>query len=316
MILRSLRVSGWRCFAEPWILGPLGEGLNLVHAPNGSGKSTLFEALRRGLLETHALKAEELRPWGRRLAPRVEVEFLQDGVAYRGTKQFLDAPSCLVERLEQGRFVPLAQGKEGDRFLLDLFGGASGRGSAPAVRWGIHQILWAPQGSLPLEPLGEGAAERLKAALGAEAEGPEVRRLREALEARYREHFTPTGRLRTGAQGAPLTRLQEDRAAQEERVRALQGDVARYDELVARLDALAAEREVLEERLRGVDQRRQDLEARVEVFREKVARRDRSRLAEEEVRRHLDALTREERLLREDRRALEAVAEALDALTW
>ena len=184
MILRSLRVSGWRCFAEPWTLGPLGEGLNLVHAPNGSGKSTLFEALRRGLLEAHTLKAEELRPWGRRLAPRVEVEFLQEGVVYLGTKQFLDAPSCLVERLEQGRFVPLAQGTEGDRFLLDLFGGASGRGAAPAVRWGIHQILWAPQGSLPLEPLGEGAAERLKAALGAEAEGPEVRRLREALEAR------------------------------------------------------------------------------------------------------------------------------------
>ena len=316
MILRSLRVSGWRCFAEPWTLGPLGEGLNLVHAPNGSGKSTLFEALRRGLLEAHTLKAEELRPWGRRLAPRVEVEFLQDGVAYRGTKQFLDAPYLSGgSGWNRAGSSPWPRGRRGTGSSWICSAGPPAGGLPRRSGGGSTRSSGPPRAPFPWNRWGRGRAERLKAALGAEAEGPEVRRLREALEARYREHFTPTGRLKTGAQGAPLTRLQEDRAAQEGRVRALQGDVARYDELVARLDALAAEREVLEERLRGADQRRQDLEARAEVFREKVARRDRSRLAEEEVRRHLDALTREERLLREDRRALEAVAEALDALT-
>lgn len=48
MILRSLRVSGWRCFADTVEVGRFDEGLNVLHAPNATGKSTLFEALLRG----------------------------------------------------------------------------------------------------------------------------------------------------------------------------------------------------------------------------------------------------------------------------
>ncbi len=53
MILRSIRVSGWRCFADAIEVGPFQEGLNVIHAPNATGKSTLFEAMRRGLLDGH-----------------------------------------------------------------------------------------------------------------------------------------------------------------------------------------------------------------------------------------------------------------------
>ena len=55
MILRSIVVQGWRCFANPVSVGPFTEGLNVLHASNAAGKSTLFEAMRLGLLDGIAL---------------------------------------------------------------------------------------------------------------------------------------------------------------------------------------------------------------------------------------------------------------------
>ena len=49
MILRSVRVEGWRCFAATVEVGPFIDGLNIIHGPNGIGKSTLMTALVRGL---------------------------------------------------------------------------------------------------------------------------------------------------------------------------------------------------------------------------------------------------------------------------
>ena len=66
MILRSIQVRGWKCFADPVEVGPFTEGLNVLHAPNATGKSTLFEALLRGLLDGHRVTGrdvEALRPW-------------------------------------------------------------------------------------------------------------------------------------------------------------------------------------------------------------------------------------------------------------
>ena len=74
MILRSIAVEGWRCFANRVEVQPLGDGLNVVHGPNGVGKSTLLWALVRGLFDNHTVKGEaveSLRPWGRALAPTV-----------------------------------------------------------------------------------------------------------------------------------------------------------------------------------------------------------------------------------------------------
>ena len=78
MILRSIRVEGWRCFAVPVEVGPFADGLNVIHGPNGIGKSTLMTALVRGLFDSHNVKGvdiKSLRPWGRSLAPKVTIEF-------------------------------------------------------------------------------------------------------------------------------------------------------------------------------------------------------------------------------------------------
>ena len=71
MILRSVRVEGWRCFAAPVEVGPFIDGLNIVHGPNGAGKSTLMMALARGMFDSHNVGGadiKKLRCWGRSLA--------------------------------------------------------------------------------------------------------------------------------------------------------------------------------------------------------------------------------------------------------
>ena len=42
MILRSICVEGWRCFAGSVEVGPFSDGLNIVYGPNGVGKSTMM----------------------------------------------------------------------------------------------------------------------------------------------------------------------------------------------------------------------------------------------------------------------------------
>jgi len=45
MILRSLTVSGLRCFRNPVELNDFSEGINIIYGPNESGKSTLISGL-------------------------------------------------------------------------------------------------------------------------------------------------------------------------------------------------------------------------------------------------------------------------------
>ncbi len=100
MILRSIAVQGWRCFANPVSVGPFTDGLNVLHAPNATGKSTLFEALLRGLLDGYRVSGrdvENIRPWGRELAPTVTVEFSHGSAEYRMMKRFLDRPAAELD---------------------------------------------------------------------------------------------------------------------------------------------------------------------------------------------------------------------------
>ena len=86
MILHNLRVRHWRNLLNQAELGPFSERLTVIYAPNGTGKSSLFEALRRGLFDAHYVRGQEIeaiRPWGRPLAPQVEIEFTHAGARPR-----------------------------------------------------------------------------------------------------------------------------------------------------------------------------------------------------------------------------------------
>ena len=92
MLIRSIKLEGWRCFANSLSVGEFGEGLNIIHGPNGIGKSTLMMALARAIFDNHqsaGQEVESLRPWGKELSPQVELQFEHERTHYRLTKGFL-----------------------------------------------------------------------------------------------------------------------------------------------------------------------------------------------------------------------------------
>lgn len=213
MILRTIRVQGWRCFADAVQVGPFGDGLNVLHAPNATGKSTLFEALLRGLLDGHRVTGrdvEALRPWGRVLAPTVTVEFAHDGTDYRLAKRFLDRPIAELERRERGRFVRSAEGDAADEQVRELLTrNPPGRGLARPENRGLAQVLWAPQGELALSGLSGDVVASIRESLGAQVSGPGGGPLERAIEEVYLSIYTPGGQLRRGRDAPLLVRLRE-----------------------------------------------------------------------------------------------------------
>jgi DNA repair exonuclease SbcCD ATPase subunit len=194
--------------------GPFEEGLNIIHAPNGTGKSTLFEALRRALLDGHKVTGkdvEAIRPWGRNLAPKVTVEFVHDGQEYRITKQFIDSPSALLERKENGRYRRLAEGASADEQTRGILTkNPPGKGLAKTPNWGIAQVLWAPQGNLVIGPLTGDVVSDIQSMLSAQASSGTTGPVEKRIEERYFQHFSAKGKLKTGKDAPSLTRLRDE----------------------------------------------------------------------------------------------------------
>jgi DNA repair exonuclease SbcCD ATPase subunit len=212
MIVESITLSGWRCFAEEVSVGPLSERLNVISGPNGIGKSTLFEGLRRALMDSHAVSGQEvvsLRPWGRALVPKVAVHFSHNGVQYRMTKQFLDSPFSRLERRENGVYRPVAEGRQADdRARALLTHNPPGRGLSQARHWGLAQVLWAPQGELKLLDLSGDLISDIRTVLGAQVSDAASGPIEEKIVEVYDRYFTRQGKYKTGKSAPPITRLQ------------------------------------------------------------------------------------------------------------
>jgi hypothetical protein len=211
MILRSIHVEGWRCFINPVHVGSFSDCLNVLHAPNATGKSTLFEALLRGLLDSHRVigrEVEALRPWGRSLAPTVIVEFSRGGTDYRLTKRFLDRPFSHLARREDGCFVRLAEGGAADQQSQEILTHRPpGRGLARSENWGLAQVLWAPQGNLALARLSGDVVSDIRESLGTQISGPGAGLLEKRIEEIYLHFYTPGGKLKSGKEAPALVKL-------------------------------------------------------------------------------------------------------------
>lgn len=292
MILCSIRLSAWRSFLEACTVGPFSEGLNVIHAPNGTGKSTLFEALRLGLLDRHRTSGAEVRslaPWGRPLAPQVTLEFKHDGTQYRITKQFLSGPSVQLERMEQGRYRPLANGDAADDTVREmLLGSAPGRGLTTARHWGLAQVLWAPQGHMPLEALSDDTDNVLRGLLGGQATDLAAAPLEQRIEDAYRALYTPGGVLKTGKNApalvvaqqalaeseAALAEARAQHTAFEEQSRLVEDARAARLEAQASAEAAGVQLQALQERLatwQQLDNERQRYVAEAEAARTRHA---------------------------------------------
>ena len=211
MILRAIRVENWRCFLARVEIRAFAEGLNILHAPNGTGKSTLFEALRRGLLDGHRVTGKDvdaIQPWGRDLTPIVEVEFAFGGTDYRITKRFLGDPLAKLERSEDGRFVPLAEGDAADEKVRKMLTrNPPGRGLARLENWGLAQILWAPQGDPVVKLTGDVLAD-IRTSLGTQVTGSGADPVESRIRELYLQFFTPGGKLKAGKDAPAVVTLE------------------------------------------------------------------------------------------------------------
>ncbi len=242
MILRRLALAGWRSFLEEVSLGPFSEGLNLVYGPNGTGKSTLFEALRLAVFDFHGVSGREIeavKPWGRELSPRVEVEFSQGGETYRLAKQFLEGAFSRLERLEEGEFRPFMEGRKADAFVRGLFSrSAPGRGLAREEHLGLFQVLWAPQGGLEMDSLAGDLVSTIREALGFQVSLAAGGAVEKEIERRYRTFYTRTGKLKTGKDAPPAVHLRRELAEVEEKLGRAREEHEAYREAARKVEDL------------------------------------------------------------------------------
>ncbi len=258
MILRSIGVQGWRCFADPMTVGPFGDAINVIHAPNAVGKSTLFEALLRGFFDGHRVggrEVESLRPWGRDLSPEVTLEFSEAGIEYRLKKRFLDNASSEVFRKEENKFVRLSEGEKADEFVRNLFSaGTPGRGLSKPAHWGLAQVLLVPQGELEVPELTGNLVEDIQESLGVQVSGPGMGGLEEKIEASFLRFFTPGGKLKTGKDAPRVLELKDRVQELEEEQRGILEELEVFDQASRRVEDLRAERAQAKRDAESLDQ--------------------------------------------------------------
>ena len=279
MIIRSIRVEGWRCFADAVEVGHFGDGLNVVHGPNGIGKSTLFMALVRGVFDGHKVAGEamkSLRPWGRDLCPAVTIELCCGGVSYRLRKQFLTSPKSELHRLENGKYVRLAEGVAADERARELLCGESpGRGASDRRHWGLAQVLWAPQGELTLGHLSAAARQTIQQSLGAQVAGEETTAAEQRIAEHYSRYFTPTGKLRSGADASPLAALNDRLPQHCERRDRLKQKLAAFDDAVHSIESFRLLTEQARRKLVELESQLQKALRRAEEYQAVASDRDR-----------------------------------------
>ena len=246
MILRSIVVQGWRCFANPVSVGPFTEGLNVLHASNAAGKSTLFEAMRLGLLDGHRVTGrdvENLRPWGRALAPTVIVAFSHGAAEYRVMKRFLDHPVVELERRENETFVRVAEGDAADQKIREILTrNPPGRGLSRPENRGLAQVLWAPQGDLSFGKLSGDLVADIRTALDVQVSGPGSGALEERIDAAYLRFFTSGGQYKRGKDAPALARLHESLPAAIEAQRTAAEQQRVFEDAARRVEDFRARR--------------------------------------------------------------------------
>jgi DNA repair protein SbcC/Rad50 len=251
MILRSITVQGWRCYADSVTIGPLTDTINVIHAPNGTGKSTLFEAMTRALFDSHRVSGDAIdrvRPWGRMLAPAVTVEFSRDGTEYRLFKRFLEDKETKLHRKEGEQWVLLAESDQATEFLRGLLlSEPPGRGASDARHWGIGQILWAAQGELPLVQPSESVLAAIKQSLGVQVAGQSMGQVESRVADIYRTAFTDRGEYKKGKQAPEIVRLLERLGEATEELAATRQKLTDFEEASRKVEDLRARRRQLTE---------------------------------------------------------------------
>jgi DNA repair exonuclease SbcCD ATPase subunit len=292
--------------------------LNIIHAPNGTGKSTLFEALRRALIDGHKVTGKDvevIRPWGRDLAPKVTIEFMHEGKEYRIFKQFLDSPSALLERKEDGKYRRLAEGTAADEQAREILTKKPpGRGLARPENWGLAQILWAPQGSLAMGPLSGDVVSNIQSMLSAQVSASGTGPLEKRIEELYLRFFSAKGKLKTGKDAPQVTQLKEQLEQARTSCQTAQGLYVAFEEASRRVGELQARRAQARHDADELTKTLRDARVVTETYRTLVAERDqrseRVKAAEaqyKELKQRIDLIKSTETDLNQARKTLTAL---------
>ena len=311
MKLERLCIENFRVLTGSVELGPFDPRLTVVAGANEDGKSTVLDALRTALFEKHRITgagADRLRPWGRDVAPEVTVVFEHEGARWSLEKRFCRKAMARLRCLDDGR--EWRDDAAEDELQTRLGFTRPGRGSTDASHQGLWGLLWVEQGQAHgALRTPEGARARLGDALEDEVGdvlgGSEGRALAARIEARFREHWTSTGRP-TGEYGRLLREseaLEQELEAVARRLADWDDDLERLEDRVARLEGL--DRDGVVARLQATEhEAREAVEGLAELERALEAADTAARLAALEHERAAGAL--------ETRRAL--IAEASTAL--
>ncbi|MCA9269861.1 MAG: AAA family ATPase [Planctomycetales bacterium] len=278
MILRRMRIHGWRCFADPIEIGPLGDGLNVLHGPNGAGKSTLLWALARGLFDSHKVTGadiESLRPWGRQLDPAVDIEFEHNGERYLLEKQFLGGARAELKRWENGAFKRLADSRAADEQVRAMLSAEPPKkGKTDPRHWGFAQVLWATQGALQIKELHGGIQNSIRESLGGQVAGADAEAVEQQVGRLYGDIFTPTGKYKTGAGRPHVAELESQLAELEARRSALVGELARFDDASRQIEDLRHVQQQAAQQQTSLRAAIAELETAAESYAQLVQQRD------------------------------------------
>jgi uncharacterized protein YhaN len=124
-----------------------------------------------------------------------------------------------------------------------LGGAAPGRGFTDERHWGMAQVLWAPQGRLPLPELAPDVAAAIRASLGAQMSDARQDAVEKRIDEAYREVYTPKGKLRGGKDAPAVVGLDAELAAAQRRCFELRDRVAAFETAGCRIETLRARRE-------------------------------------------------------------------------
>ncbi len=224
MILHRIELEGVGPFREHVTLGPFTPGINILAAPNESGKTTSLRAAARALFDKHTTKGDELKslqPAGTDLSPRIAVDFATAAGRFRIEKTFLNAPRSLLQKWQDGRWEPVADGDAADRRMQELLcSSLPGRGATKPEHWGLLGFLWARQG----EPVdwpdlnGDALGPTIRSRLARVEIDPLIDRLRQRLLSAAEELLTSTGQVK---KNGPLGQAEAEPAAIDDALAAL-----------------------------------------------------------------------------------------------
>ena len=217
MILRRVELKHFRRHNRP-VEFALDERMTIVYGPNEAGKSTLFQALQYAFFRRSGAGGADidtLAPWDTSgLAPTVIVDFARGGAEYRLEKWWGPRNGTQLSTLDAaGKATPF-KGADADDFVTAIFcGDPPGKGAFggfQARHLGLAQLLFAPQGRIPILgdekdlALNANAQARLSQAIGAAGQTEREALIAQRIKKAYDAKFGSRGQLLKAAQSPAL----------------------------------------------------------------------------------------------------------------